>query len=135
MKGVKLLFSNDVEVIRGQSKASALVGCESCSVVQILDLETRLTQAIGIVAAIDTTVVILPKNAGAFGLIGDRIVLECGRAIQLNGRQNDAPTSATHHAIELAHRPQIVLNVLHNMVAENHIEALIFERNLLNIKV
>ena len=79
--------------------------------------------------------VVLTEDARALDRVGDSIVLEGLFALQLHGREDNTPASAAHNAVEFAQGLMVVLDVLHNMVADDGVERLRLKGYLLNIEV
>ena len=68
-------------MVLGKGITCALLGGKAGGIIQIFDLESGLTQAVGKVVAVEATVVVLPEDAGALLGVGDRVILEGRRAL------------------------------------------------------
>ena len=124
-----------INMILGKGKTYALLGGQAVGIIQIFDLESGLAQAVGKVVAVETTVVVLTEDASALRRVGDRVILEGLGPIQIDRREQEAPPAGAEDAMQFAHGLQIILDMLHQVVADHHVELLILDWNLLNIKM
>ena len=111
-----------INMILGKGKTVTIFSTQASYIIEILDLETGLAQTIGKVVAVEASVVVLSEDAGALLGVGNRVVFVGRITRQIHGREQNAPTPFFEDAVQLAHRLQIVLDVLHQVVADNNIE-------------
>ena len=122
-------------MVLGKGKKGAFCIAERGGILEVADPESGLTQTLREVVAIEPAVVVLAKDAGALLGVGNRIILEGCCAVEVNGRKQYSPPAFAEDAMEFPHRLSVVGHMLHEVVADNHVERFVGERNLLNIKV
>ena len=116
------MFMYNNKVVVTHSIESALLSGEHFGKGHALNNEARLAQSIVVVAAIDTTVVVLPKEARALRRVGNRVILEGRGTTLILGYNHYAPPSRAHDAKQLAHSTAVILDMLKKVVADDNID-------------
>ena len=122
-------------MIRGQGVQFPLCVGEARGVVDIRGLEARGAQPVCVVRAVDAAVVVLPEDARALIGVGDRVILEGLFVIRLHGREQDAPAAGFEDAVEFAQRLAVVGDVFEQVVAEDDVDRIIGQRDLLYVEM
>ena len=79
--------------------------------------------------------VVLPEDARALIGVGDRVILEGLFVIRLHGREQDAPAAGFEDAVEFAERLAVVGDVFEQVVAEDDVDRIIGQRDLLYVEM
>ena len=79
--------------------------------------------------------VVLPEDARALIGVGDRVILEGLFVIRLHGREQDAPAAGFEDAVEFVQRPAVVGDVFEQVVAEDDVDRIIGQRDLLYVEM
>ena len=79
--------------------------------------------------------VVLSEDACPFFGIGDRVVLVGLFVVRFHGREQDAPATGFEDAVEFVQRPAVVGDVFEQVVAEDHVDRIVGQRNLLHVEV
>lgn len=115
------MFMYNNKVVVTHSIEPALLSGEHFGKGHALNNEARLAQSVVVVTAIDTTVVVLPKEARALRRVGNRVILEGRGTTPILGYNHYAPPSRAHDAKQLAHSTAVILDMLKKVVADDNI--------------
>ena len=77
----------------------------------------------------------MPEDARALIGVGDRVILEGLFVIRFHGREQDAPAAGFEDAVEFAQRLAVVGDVFEQVVAEDGIDRIVGQRDLLYIEM
>jgi hypothetical protein len=97
------------------------------------DMKTHGSDALRIIAPIEPDVARLPEATLAFGGFLDRRILVKDREVRREGHLKNCPPPGLEHAEKLAHRDEIVIDVLEHVIADDGVESIIGKREVLKI--
>jgi len=99
------------------------------------DSEACFSQAVSIVESVESDMVALPIELLAIARAGDGIVLEGFVTSVVLRDLHDSPSLRLQDSVDLLHRFEVILDVFHDMVTDNHIIGVIVEGDVMDVEV
>lgn len=121
------------DLLWGKGVALTLLGSELHQQVVFGDIEANRAELIGVVAAVEAKMIVLPVVL--FAQLGriDGWIFERFRVAVVYRNLEDAPSAGLHHPKKLAHGLPIVGDVLQDVVAHDDIKRIVGEGDVLNV--